>query len=57
MSTNASFFRRYPLVIFFAIAYATSFIGGYLSEKHSSNRWAEFVLCTLRLRPQQSWLA
>ncbi len=43
MSAVVSFFKRYPLPIFFAIAYATSFIGGYLAEAYPSDWWALFV--------------
>jgi membrane protease YdiL (CAAX protease family) len=38
-----SLVTRYPLVAFFTIAYATSFIGGYLSEIYPSDWWALFV--------------
>lgn len=43
MRSVASWIRRNPLVAFFAIAYATSFIGGYLSERYPSDLWAVFV--------------
>jgi membrane protease YdiL (CAAX protease family) len=43
MRSVASLVRRYPLATFFAIAYATSFIGGYLSERYPSDLWAVFV--------------
>lgn len=43
MNPVTAFFRRYPLHIFFAIAYATSFIGGYLAEAYPSDWWALFV--------------
>ena len=35
--------KRFPLVTFFIIAYATSFVGGYLSERSPSDWWALFV--------------
>jgi membrane protease YdiL (CAAX protease family) len=43
MNPIASLIKRYPLVTFFIIAYATSFIGGYLSELYPSDWWAVFV--------------
>jgi membrane protease YdiL (CAAX protease family) len=43
MRTVTSLVKRYPLATFFGIAYATSFIGGYLSERFPSDLWAVFV--------------
>jgi membrane protease YdiL (CAAX protease family) len=43
MHSIAALVKRYPLVTFFGIVYATSFIGGYLSERYPSDLWAVFV--------------
>lgn len=42
-SPATSIVKRYPLTTFFIIAYATSFVGGYLSERYPSDWWAVFV--------------
>jgi membrane protease YdiL (CAAX protease family) len=43
MNPITSFVKHYPLAIFFAIAYITSFVGGYLAEVYPSDIWAIFV--------------
>lgn len=42
MNATVSFFKRYPLAVFFTIAYATSFIGGYLDSLYP-DKWAILV--------------
>ena len=43
MNSITLFVKRYPLPIFFAIAYITSFVGGYLDYFYPSGIWAIFV--------------
>ena len=43
MSSSTSFFKRYAQVIFWAIAWATSFIGWYMSSLYPSPLWGFMI--------------
>jgi len=44
MDPNPSFIKRYPQAIFWAIAWATSFFGYYMSVLYPSDLWLLFIL-------------